>query len=97
MRGLRWHSKPRSTVTGTLDVNSDVSERLALTITADFYNASGRLVGAQSYHFTPPAHAAEPHPIGADLNQAPFTLKAPPSAAKEATAALLSVPSLVNE
>lgn len=95
LRGLRWHKNGRPAVTGTLDVNSDVSELLALTVSASFYDARGRALGSTSYRMAPPAHE-EAHPIGADLNRAPFRLTAPPAAAR-ATAAVLSVPVLVNE
>lgn len=95
VRGLRWHQSGRPSVTGTLDVTSDVSELLALTVSASFYDARGRVLGTTSHRMAPPAHE-EAHPIGADLNRAPFRLTAPPAAA-QATAAVLSVPVLVNE
>ncbi|MFB7723587.1 hypothetical protein [Nocardia sp. NPDC056100] len=83
-----------TTVHGRLAITTDVSDVLALEVQAAFYDAAGKLVGTG--HFE---HADEeamgggthiPHDDGID-----FTIPAPAGAA--VSAAVLSIPVLVNE
>lgn len=84
-----------ATVRGTLAITTDVSDVLALEVSAAFYDAGGHLVGTGTF-----AHADEepvsggPHVPSND--GIPFTITSAPSDASVA-AAVLSIPVLVNE
>ncbi|MFE5286362.1 hypothetical protein ACFRAQ_15460 [Nocardia sp. NPDC056611] len=84
-----------SSVRGTLAITSDVSDVLALEVSAAFYDANGRLVGTGMFQ-----HADE-EPTGGgphvpSVNGIPFTIVSAPADAP-VSAAVLSIPVLVNE
>ena len=81
-----------SSVTGHLDVVSDVSEIIALEIRVDFYDVAGRLVGSAQQVFDPAA--TEVFHTTAGVVGLPFSVTAPVAGANSA---VLSVPVLVNE
>ncbi|MFE3187690.1 hypothetical protein ACFXHA_01695 [Nocardia sp. NPDC059240] len=88
-----------ATVHGTLAVTSDVSDLLALEVRADFYDASGHLVGSGRFEradgeSAAGSHAGNGHVAGDD--GIAFTITAAPADAAVA-AAVLSIPVLVNE
>jgi hypothetical protein len=90
-------------VTGHVKIGSDVSDTLALEIRAAFYDADGKLLGSASFAYqeeeeTGPAHgdadnAHKPRAAGEGVD---FAVAVPPGVAKP-SAAVLSVPVLVNE
>ncbi|MEC3917524.1 hypothetical protein [Nocardia sp. CDC160] len=82
-------------VHGTLAITTDVSDILALEVHAAFYDATGHLVGTGTFeHADEEPVAGGPHISSND--GIPFTITATP-AATTATAAVLSIPVLVNE
>lgn len=90
-------------VTGHVKIGADVSDTLALEIRAAFYDADGKLLGSASFGYqeeeeTGPAHgdadnAHKPRAAGEGVD---FAVAVPPGVAKP-SAAVLSVPVLVNE
>lgn len=90
-------------VTGHVKIGADVSDTLALEIRAAFYDADGKLLGSASFGYqeeeeTGPAHgdadnAHKPRAAGEGVD---FAVAVPAGAAKP-SAAVLSVPVLVNE
>ncbi|WP_371678051.1 hypothetical protein [Streptomyces sp. NBC_01276] len=87
-------------VTGHIAIGSDVSDTLALEITAAYYDAEGRLLGTGTFHHEEEgeeAHAGAPHtgPRAAG-DGIDFTVPADHLTGTPA-AAVLSIPVLVNE
>ncbi|MFI1916647.1 hypothetical protein [Nocardia sp. NPDC020380] len=83
------------TVRGKLAVTTEVSEILALEVHAAFYDSTGNLLGTAIFQHSDEGHAAAgphtPHDDGLD-----FEITAPPATAT-VSAAVLSIPVLVNE
>lgn len=88
-----------STVTGHLAVTSDVSELIALELSAAYYDADGRLLGTGSFQYAEEGHddhggAHTPAAEGAGID---FEVRPKASLTGTPTSAVLSVPVLVNE
>ncbi|MFJ4653672.1 hypothetical protein ACIP5Y_20595 [Nocardia sp. NPDC088792] len=83
------------TVRGKLAVTTEVSEILALEVHAAFYDSTGHLLGTGIFQHSDEGHATggphAPHDDGLD-----FEITAPPATAA-VSAAVLSIPVLVNE
>ncbi|MFF7504669.1 hypothetical protein ACFZBM_35380 [Streptomyces lavendulae] len=99
LTGLRLTASP-SSVTGHVAIGSDVSDTLALEITAAYYDAEGRLLGTGTFHHAEEgeeAHAGQPHtgPRAAG-DGIDFTVPADHLTGTPA-GAVLSIPVLVNE
>ncbi|AZM89651.1 hypothetical protein [Streptomyces sp. W1SF4] len=104
LTGLRLTASP-SSVTGHIAISSDISDTLALEITAAYYDADGRLLGTGSFHHQEegeeahaghaPAqqHAEGPRAAGAGID---FTVPADGLTGTPASA-VLTIPVLVNE
>ncbi|MFF4329804.1 hypothetical protein ACFYZT_25265 [Streptomyces sp. NPDC001591] len=87
-------------VTGHIAISSDVSDTLALEITAAYYDAQGHLLGTGTFHYQEEgeeSHAGQPHtgPRAAG-DGIGFTVPADHLTGTPA-AAVLSIPVLVNE
>ncbi|MFF2197403.1 hypothetical protein [Streptomyces sp. NPDC058157] len=87
-------------VTGHIAISSDVSDTLALELTAAYYDAQGRLLGTGTFHHEEEGeegHAGQPHtgPRAAG-DGIDFTVPADHLTGTPA-AAVLSIPVLVNE
>ncbi|MFH7599462.1 hypothetical protein WDV06_30830 [Streptomyces racemochromogenes] len=87
-------------VTGHVAISSDVSDTLALEITAAYYDAQGRLLGTGTFHHEEEGeegHAGRPHtgPRAAG-DGIDFTVPADHLTGTPASA-VLSIPVLVNE
>ncbi|MFE2959986.1 hypothetical protein [Nocardia tengchongensis] len=84
-----------ASVRGNLAITSDVSDVLALEVQAAFYDATGHLVGTGTFQ-----HADEEPGGGGthvpSVDGIPFTIVSAPANAP-ASAAVLSIPVLVNE
>ncbi|GAA3380196.1 hypothetical protein [Streptomyces racemochromogenes] len=107
LTGLRLTASPSSSpsVTGHVAISSDISDTLALEITAAYYDADGRLLGTGSFHHQEegeeahaghaPAqqHAEGPRAAGAGID---FTVPADGLTGTPASA-VLTIPVLVNE
>lgn len=78
------------TLTGTVDVVSDVSELLALEVQVDAYDPGGALLGSARQVVDP--EDAEEHHTTAGVVDLPLVVAAPGAAS-----VVLSVPVLVNE
>ncbi|KOU35664.1 hypothetical protein [Streptomyces sp. WM6378] len=88
-----------SAVTGHLAVTSDVSELIALELSAAYYDADGKLLGTGSFQYAEAGHddhAGAPAPAaeGAGID---FEVRPKASLTGTPTSAVLSVPVLVNE
>ena len=96
--GLRLRTdSDRSVVSGELVVTSDVSELLAGEVVIGFYDAAGKLLGADKADLGGLEHEHE-EPSGPPTTRTegephPFTVRGPAGA----SAATLAVPNLVNE
>ncbi|MFD8146273.1 hypothetical protein [Streptomyces sp. NPDC059708] len=87
-------------VTGHIAISSDVSDTLALELTAAYYDAQGRLLGTGTFHYEEEGeegHAGQPHtgPRAAG-DGIDFTVPADRLTGTPASA-VLSIPVLVNE
>uniref|UniRef100_A0AAU2V6M3 Lipoprotein n=1 Tax=Streptomyces sp. NBC_00003 TaxID=2903608 RepID=A0AAU2V6M3_9ACTN len=87
-----------SAVTGHLAVTSDVSELIALELSAAYYDADGKLLGTGSFQYAEEdhddhkgAHTPAAEGKGIDFEVKPKALTGTP------TSAVLSIPVLVNE
>ncbi|GAB2540247.1 hypothetical protein GCM10027167_51350 [Nocardia heshunensis] len=88
-----------ATVSGTVAVTSDVSDLLALEVRADFYDVSGHLVGSGRFEHADGESAAGSHAGAGHVpsnDGVAFTITSAPTDAT-ITAAVLSIPVLVNE
>ncbi|WP_406507997.1 hypothetical protein [Streptomyces sp. NBC_00212] len=88
-----------SAVTGHLAVTSDVSELIALELSAAYYDADGKLLGTGSFQYAEEGHddhggAHTPAAEGAGID---FEVRPKASLTGTPTSAVLSVPVLVNE
>ncbi|RSS60434.1 hypothetical protein EF912_10195 [Streptomyces sp. WAC07061] len=98
LTGLRLSASP-SSVTGHIAISSDISDTLALEITAAYYDAEGRLLGTGSFHHQEEGeeahaqHTEGPRATGAGID---FTVPADGLTGTPASA-VLTVPVLVNE
>ncbi|MFB0627904.1 hypothetical protein [Streptomyces sp. AB3(2024)] len=99
LTGLHLAASP-SSVAGHIAIGSDVSDTLALEITAAYYDAEGRLLGTGTFHHEEEgeeAHAGQPHTgPRATGDGIDFTVPADHLTGTPA-AAVLSIPVLVNE
>ncbi|MFJ8163140.1 hypothetical protein ACIRBY_19735 [Streptomyces sp. NPDC096136] len=94
------HLTAAPSVTGHIAISSDVSDTLALEITAAYYDAQGRLLGTGTFHHEEEGeegHAGQPHtgPRAAG-DGIDFTVPADRLTGTPASA-VLSIPVLVNE
>ncbi|MGE7388747.1 hypothetical protein ACQKM2_25065 [Streptomyces sp. NPDC004126] len=92
-------SPSSSSVTGHVAISSDISDTLALEITAAYYDADGRLLGTGSFHHEEEGeeahaqHAGGPRAAGEGID---FTVPADRLTGTPASA-VLTIPVLVNE
>ncbi|RPF41184.1 hypothetical protein EDD96_4977 [Streptomyces sp. Ag109_G2-6] len=94
------HLTAAPSVTGHIAISSDVSDTLALEITAAYYDAQGHLLGTGTFHYEEEGeegHAGQPHTgPRATGDGIDFTVPADHLTGTPA-AAVLSIPVLVNE
>lgn len=90
----RLHFDGRS-VSGELDVTSDVSDLLELEVLAGFYDDRGRLLGTGRFvhHLVEGRHGSS----GPPEESVPFTVRVPHALLPAAVSAAVGVPVLVNE
>ena len=83
------------TVSGAVQVTSDVSDLLELQVVTGFYDARGRYLGIArfTHHLGEGAHAHTGPPSEVE----PFTVRAPAAVRDRAVSAAVAVPVLVNE
>lgn len=83
-----------SAVSGTVRIESDVSDVLELQVIAGFYDADGILLGTDRFvHHL----GEESHTTGAPEEREEFTILVPAALAPRAVSVMIGVPVLVNE
>lgn len=93
LTGLRFDG---STLTGTVQVTSDVSELLELEVLAGFYDDQGRLLGTAREVQHADGHSHGPND-GPSAETTAFRIAVPGGLSGRAVAAGVGVPVLVNE
>ena len=86
-----------TTLSGSTEITSDVSEILELETLAGFYDRDGKLIGvARDIYHLDGDHADHEHEGKPELTRA-FSIRVPKDLAGRAVAAAVGVPVLVNE